>query len=576
MLPIEQSTASNPMQSGLRRRIRACLACAAILSFAGALLGASPVRAQDPPHDFPTAYSQCEVCHMIHHSAGPNLTVASTNANLCMNCHVEGGAANAYPFADADQAVPGTGGTSHRWDAGASGRVSLGSPNASHGTVQSGGTYVGMYPKRYILTIQSGGNVGGSTFSWVSTTLNASTPSPTPVTATTGADVALEQGLRVSFYNYLSPTVGVGTPTPTPVANSFAAGSVWNVWVRPDIVPATSAGVADYMYPPAPTPNGKLTCSACHNQHLQAETPFDHDAPAYGGAGTGAGRHFQRINDETNQMCSDCHAARYVGGSGAGSHPVNVAIPAGGGYQTPLPSQTRTITRTRTSTGTPTRTSTPTATNTATQTSTRTDTPLGPTMTFTRTSTITRTPRNTATPSGTRTRIPTRTPTITPTPSVTATISTYIDNFAAQSYSGSNGTRTWSASWTESDIGGGVATGGNVLVSTSCPGGWTANCLKITAKTMGDRISRQADLSGGTVGTLAYKYSRDATAGSIVAEVSYDGGGNWVALKTYAGSATGTESFTLSQCSSLTQIRFRVASTGGGVLYVDEVTFTFN
>ncbi len=52
---------------------------------------------------------------------------------------------------------------------------------------------------------------------------------------------------------------------------------------------------------------GVVTCSVCHDQHSQARQPWDPNAPAYGGAGTGSGRHFMRIDNEMNQLCEDCH-----------------------------------------------------------------------------------------------------------------------------------------------------------------------------------------------------------------------------------------------------------------------------
>lgn len=53
-----------------------------------------------------------------------------------------------------------------------------------------------------------------------------------------------------------------------------------------------------------------VACSVCHNQHSQANNPWDPNAPAYGGAGTGSGRHMQRTANDLNQMCEDCHYYR--------------------------------------------------------------------------------------------------------------------------------------------------------------------------------------------------------------------------------------------------------------------------
>lgn len=55
-----------------------------------------------------------------------------------------------------------------------------------------------------------------------------------------------------------------------------------------------------------------VACSVCHDQHSQAANAWDPDSPAYGGAGTGNGRHMQRINNDLNQMCEDCHYYRVM------------------------------------------------------------------------------------------------------------------------------------------------------------------------------------------------------------------------------------------------------------------------
>jgi len=79
-----------------------------------------------------------------------------------------------------------------------------------------------------------------------------------------------------------------------------------------------------------------VTCSVCHNHHRQAATPWDPNAPAYV-AGAGAGRHYQRIPNDLNQMCEDCHFYRVqthavVEGPGNGtavfSHPVSQGLNA--------------------------------------------------------------------------------------------------------------------------------------------------------------------------------------------------------------------------------------------------------
>jgi predicted CXXCH cytochrome family protein len=182
--------------------------------------------ALDPPHytshGISCGYSLSDVgCHKAHNALGYAITNASGNANLCMQCHSSTPAwvdASKYPFSNSDQATPGTGGTSHRWDANA-----------------------------------------------INTTYQTSLPT--------------------------SP----------------------DMYRRLD--------------------NGKLMCSTCHNQHSQSKASFDPASPAYGGYGTGEGRHYQRIDNNTNQMCLDCHTARnmtdvttYTGSEL--SHPVGISLPS--------------------------------------------------------------------------------------------------------------------------------------------------------------------------------------------------------------------------------------------------------
>lgn len=57
----------------------------------------------------------------------------------------------------------------------------------------------------------------------------------------------------------------------------------------------------------------QVVCSICHNMHSQVNAPWDPNAPAYGGTGTGSGRRFMRIGNDLNQMCEDCHYYRTAG-----------------------------------------------------------------------------------------------------------------------------------------------------------------------------------------------------------------------------------------------------------------------
>ncbi len=78
-----------------------------------------------------------------------------------------------------------------------------------------------------------------------------------------------------------------------------------------------------------------VTCSVCHNQHAQATTPWDPNAPA-----SGSGRHFQSTGNDLSQMCEDCHAYRKPATTGTDvrtydgnkkSHPVMKIFSSAGG-----------------------------------------------------------------------------------------------------------------------------------------------------------------------------------------------------------------------------------------------------
>jgi hypothetical protein len=80
------------------------------------LVAAAPALAPatDAPHE---AGSLCSDCHMGHNAPGVSLTSEVGNANLCQSCHVNHPGKFGFPWSDADQAVPGEKGDSHRWDA---------------------------------------------------------------------------------------------------------------------------------------------------------------------------------------------------------------------------------------------------------------------------------------------------------------------------------------------------------------------------------------------------------------------------------------------------------------------------
>jgi predicted CXXCH cytochrome family protein len=277
------------------------------------LLPMGSALALDPPHNSSNAI-ECLSCHTPHGALGNQLTAVEGNANLCMSCHTPAGMAATRSFADIDQALPGVSGTSHRWDSGPSGHVEASSSNTSTGLLRSAGTFSGRIENNYVISITSGGEAGVATFSWSDNFGDSGS-------ATTGDAVLLNSGLSLNFINGDSP-------------DSFVSGDSWTLFVLtdlrlPDINVPAEAEMAKRLA------DEKVVCSVCHDQHDQEHAPWDPLAPAYAGDGTGEGRHHQRADNNTAQMCRTCHSARDVTSATQGSHPIGITIPATADFQTP-------------------------------------------------------------------------------------------------------------------------------------------------------------------------------------------------------------------------------------------------
>lgn len=277
----------------------------------------SVALAVDPPHPS----NNCGACHIAHHAPGANLNTVAGNPNLCQSCHVAGGLASAKALPNSVEAMPWPGlpantnatGKSHRWDSGAAGHVKFlgGAATPSTGTLLPSGTFTGRYAKTFTLTITTNGSAGSARFNWTATTPGGGSGTG----LLTGTNVLLDEGVSVTFRNSSN--------------TSFQANDRWNLYVRTDLRWPTHRELAIRVS------NGSIMCSTCHNQHSQTNAPFDPTAPAYGGAGTGAGRHYQRIPNDSAQMCVDCHSARNVASSAGGSHPVGLTVPTQGRFQPP-------------------------------------------------------------------------------------------------------------------------------------------------------------------------------------------------------------------------------------------------
>ncbi|MEI7728130.1 MAG: cytochrome c3 family protein [Verrucomicrobiota bacterium] len=276
--------------------------------FALVLLLPSEIFATDPPH---LTSTNCAGCHISHGSPNGAILKNAGIFNLCASCHINGGSASNKVLVASDQAVVWPGlpadtniivtGDSHRWDSGAAGRLQFmrGAVTASTGQLLPSGLYTGAYAKTYTITIVTNGNVGAARFNWTTTPggLGAS-------------------NVVVAASNYLNE--GVGLLCTNGTGTSFQVSDKWYLFVRADLRHPTNAALWMRMS------NGLVHCSVCHDVHSQTNAPFDPKAPAYAGTNTGAGRHFMRIANNTEQMCVDCHAVRNVTNSVSGSHPVGL------------------------------------------------------------------------------------------------------------------------------------------------------------------------------------------------------------------------------------------------------------
>jgi predicted CXXCH cytochrome family protein len=289
---------------------------------------ASPVLllASDPPHDT-TKSVQCKSCHTLHMAPAAVLTNVAGNANLCMSCHNSVGTAATKPFVTGDQALPGSGlptgvtpvGTSHRWDSSAAGHLVKGTPNTSAGSIKLSGAYSGAYATTIQIKISTAGQVGVAKFDWQMTTGGTTTWGvATTAVATAATPVAIgTTGISVTFVNHL-------TTNP-----SFVLNDIYLVYARTQIRVPVDANMARL------TENGQIMCSTCHNQHLQANKPFDPTSSATYTAGVTNNRHFLRLANDTGQMCADCHNARNVTVKGGSSHPVTLPVPATADFKVP-------------------------------------------------------------------------------------------------------------------------------------------------------------------------------------------------------------------------------------------------
>mgnify|MGYP001812802284 CR=1 FL=1 len=157
---------------------------------------------------------------------------------------------------------------------------------------------------------------------------------------------------------------------------------------------------------------------------------------------------------------------------------------------------------------------------------------------------------------------------------------TYRDNFGAISWSGDDGTASWSGSWTEFGESDGPAGGKVRVVSDSkCASG---NCAYLNGSgNTSAGVYRVANLDGAASATLSFNYRRVKSGGSpAIARISAssNGGSSWTTIAAYSLDTSDPSQLSASigltsWIASDTAIRFRVeASAGqGGRMYFDNV-----
>jgi len=115
-------------------------------------------------------------------------------------------------------------------------------------------------------------------------------------------------------------------------------------------------------------------------------------------------------------------------------------------------------------------------------------------------------------------------------------LATVLDRFDIQAYDNDDGTQPWASDWQElgesTDPSSGLV---RVVVDSQ------NDALRIGASSessiTGRGAVREADLSGSTTATLTFDYRRefgDEPGGSVLVEISGDGGSSWTTLQTYA------------------------------------------
>lgn len=289
----------------------------------GLLLVTGTAGAVDPPHSGPKNPQICGTCHVAHNAAGAALGTVNGNANLCISCHTSGGTASNKPFSTAMQAVPGTSGSSHRWDGG---MPLTSSPSNTYGLVPA--SSVSNTVVRNALAMFGGVAVCSVCHNPHSQASAAWDLFAGPYTGLLGGDsgAASAAGSTTIIYDATK-------------AAYWTVNAWQNYYVR-ILSSATASNVGQVRLVSGNTTT-RLTVSPAYPAAVQTGDKYEI-----------VGRHFQITADDVNQMCEACHyyrvqthvrveggdAAYPANGTNVFSHPVGQALNANGkAYDRPAP-----------------------------------------------------------------------------------------------------------------------------------------------------------------------------------------------------------------------------------------------
>lgn len=145
------------------------------------------------------------------------------------------------------------------------------------------------------------------------------------------------------------------------------------------------------------------------------------------------------------------------------------------------------------------------------------------------------------------------------------------DNFGTNAYTNNDGTNNWASNWTETDGGGGGATGGSIQV--------TAGELRLQDVFVGiPDIYREANLVGMglTRATLTFDYRTSnnlENADEVLVQISSNGGGTYTTLETFVNDSAGARSYPITAfIATNTRVRFLL----NGLTAADEFFFVDN